>query len=156
MKNVKGFTLIELIIVVVLLGLLAAAALPKFADLESKAKSASEQGIIGAIRAAIGISHADWLANGKSATITLEGTTITMSTQGYPEYTNTAGTPGTMVDGKCLEVYNGILFGAPSASATKAPPSTTASLSRGGDRFRLWLLAAVSCARPRALMDTTS
>lgn len=121
MKNIrktKAFTLIELIIVIVLLGLLAAAALPKFSDLESKARTASEQGILGAFRAAVGIAHADWLANSKPTTITLEGTSIGMSTEGYPEYTATAGTAGTLTDAKCLEIYNGILTGAPEAGNT--------------------------------------
>lgn len=120
MKRIKrnhGFTLIELIIVIVLLGLLSAAALPKFSDLESKARSASESGVIGALRSAMAISHADWLANNKPSSITLEGTSITMSTQGYPEYTATAGTAGTMTDAKCLEVYNGILSNPPEAAA---------------------------------------
>lgn len=118
-NNRKGFTLIELIIVIVLLGLLAAAALPKFSDLESEARNASEQGVIGGFRAAIGISHADWLAKGKKTTIELEGTTIQMSTEddndpgGYPESTSTAN--GTMTPAKCLEVYKAILTGPPEA-----------------------------------------
>jgi prepilin-type N-terminal cleavage/methylation domain-containing protein len=117
-KKNSGFTLIELIIVIVLLGLLASAALPRFTDLESKARGASEQGIIGAIRAAIAIAHSAWLANSKPTTVSLDGNIVGMSTQGYPEYTATAGTAGTMTSAKCLEVYSGILSGAPAAGNT--------------------------------------
>ena len=130
-KN-KGFTLIELIIVIVLLGLLAAAALPKFSDLESKARAASEDGVIGAFRSATAIAHADWLANNKAASITLEGTSITMSTEGYPEYTSTAGTAGTMTNDKCLEVYNGVLSNPPTAAAATCTGSCEVKVTVNG------------------------
>lgn len=138
LKN-KGFTLIELIIVIVLLGLLAAAALPKFSDLESKARAASEDGVIGAFRSAIAISHADWLANNKAASITLEGTSITMSTEGYPEYTSTAGTAGTMTDAKCAEVYNGILSNPPEGSATTCTGTCQVKITVATDTTQCYL-----------------
>ena len=134
-KN-KGFTLIELIIVIVLLGLLAAAALPKFSDLETKARAASEDGVIGAFRSATAIAHADWLANNKSSTITLEGTTITMSTEGYPEHTGTAGTAGTMTDAKCAEVYNGVLSNPPNGSATTCTGTCEVKITVNTDTTR--------------------
>ncbi len=57
MKNNKGFTLIELVIVIVILGILAAVAIPKFTDLTDEAKISSEQGTVGAVRSGIGIVH---------------------------------------------------------------------------------------------------
>ena len=58
-RSKKGFTLIELMIVVAIIGILAAVAVPKFADLVTKSKEASSKGVLGAIRSAISIYYGD-------------------------------------------------------------------------------------------------
>ena len=55
----KGFTLIELMLVVAIIGLLAAIALPKFSNMMVKAKEASVLGHLGALRSALSIYYAD-------------------------------------------------------------------------------------------------
>lgn len=59
MARAKGFTLIELMLVVAIIGLLAAIAVPKFANLAIRAKEASIQGKLGSVRSAISIYYAD-------------------------------------------------------------------------------------------------
>lgn len=57
-RNQRGFTLIELVIVIVILGILASIALPKYEDMRENARSAAIKGQLGAIRAAIAIQYA--------------------------------------------------------------------------------------------------
>lgn len=61
-KN-KGFTLIELVIVVILLGVLAAIALPRFFNISGKARSAVVQSTGGAFSAALSVAKAQWELN---------------------------------------------------------------------------------------------
>lgn len=59
MKRMQsGFTLIELVMVIVLIGLLAAIAIPKFVDLGSEARTAATQGVAGALSSASAINYA--------------------------------------------------------------------------------------------------
>ncbi|NRB38483.1 MAG: type II secretion system protein [Pseudomonadales bacterium] len=82
----QGFTLIELIMVIVILGILAAFALPRFADLGGQARASTIEGVSAAIRSASAIAHAQWLVEGDSSStsISIEGTTIAII-NGYPQ-----------------------------------------------------------------------
>ena len=84
MKKQQGFTLIELIMVIVILGILAAFAIPKFANLGADARRSTMQGVEAAMKSASVIAHAAWLASGTNpASVTLEGASVVM-VNGYP------------------------------------------------------------------------
>jgi MSHA pilin protein MshA len=79
----RGFTLIELVVVIVILGILAAFAVPRFMGLETQARVSSVRALEGTLRSASAMAHGVWLASGSPANITIDGTVIPM-TFGYP------------------------------------------------------------------------
>ena len=122
MKSNKqaGFTLIELVVVITILGILAAFAVPRFASLEGQARVAATQALAGSVRSGASLAHALWLAQGDpgGTSITMEGQPITM-TFGYPD--------ATTIDETLVE-YTGFALTTPEGTAvfTKQSASGTA------------------------------
>jgi len=85
MKKQGGFTLIELVVVIAILGILAAIALPKFVSLSSDARIAKMKGAAGAVSAGAALVHAKYLTQGSTGTsVPVEGGTTVNLTNGYP------------------------------------------------------------------------
>jgi MSHA pilin protein MshA len=80
----RGFTLIELVVVIIILGILAAFAVPSFMGLDQQARIASVNSLVGTLRSASAMAHGLWLAQGApAAPITINGNAITFA-NGYP------------------------------------------------------------------------
>ena len=110
----SGFTLIELVVVITILGILAAFAIPRFAALDQQARIAARDALAGSVRSGAALAHAMWLAQNQPATVTMEGQVITI-TNGYPNRATLALT---------LQDYTGFNYTAGTGVFARVSPAT--------------------------------
>lgn len=86
-SNEKGFTLIELVVVIAVLAILAGVAIPRFINITTDARIATLRGLQGGINGAVALAQAKYKASGSSGTsVDMDGTTVTViSGTGRPE-----------------------------------------------------------------------
>ena len=90
MKRQNGFTLIELVVVIVILGILAVTAAPKFLNLQDDARASSLQGLKGAIDGAAGITYGKAAIKGIESEASGKSVDDITVVYGYPEASDTA------------------------------------------------------------------
>lgn len=102
MKRQGGFTLIELVVVIVILGLLAATALPRFINVTDDARKASVNGVAGGLRSAVSLARAQYVVNGSNGATIVSMDNADVNVLDENTYAGQGGRPDGTVNGMQL------------------------------------------------------
>lgn len=107
-KRQDGFTIIELVVVILLLGILAATALPRFMDVTDEAHDAVVEGVVGGLNSGSALFRATWVATGQSTTAAVDypdgSGTLFANSNGYP-----IGDAATIDATACADIFDTLL-----------------------------------------------
>ncbi|RXS43185.1 type II secretion system protein [Idiomarina sp. 29L] len=167
MRNQKGFTLIELIIVIVVLGILAVTAAPQFINFSSDARTSALKGMEGSIKGAMQLTYSKAAVEGvetdSTATVSVKGTDVDL-VFGYPD-ASAAGIIEAVDAGFATDLSNdwvyAVVSGTPntvvmaqSSSVTASDPFATSDIT-GSGCYLTYTAASATTATPPVISPAT-
>ncbi|BDM65622.1 hypothetical protein NFHSH190041_30740 [Shewanella sp. NFH-SH190041] len=109
MKKNRGFTLIELVVVIIILGILAVTAVPKFLNFKEDAIAATYSGYMAALKDGMKLAKSRWYLDGKQSPVEINGVQMYFTSKGVPKAVGTNTTGDTTNAANCAAIWNAVV-----------------------------------------------
>lgn len=123
-KKIQAFTIVELVIVILVIGILSAVALPRLVNLSGQARKSNVSAVAGNLKVAVELAHADWVASSEPKQVLVDNVYFWMgegvSAPGWPQNVSSedANTDVSLTPNECLKLWNKLMKNPPLASTT--------------------------------------